>query len=305
MTFPATVVAHAKLTLTLKVVGTRPDGYHRLDAEMVSLDLADILTFEPGDGLEIVGGTGAAVSAGDDNLVRKALAAVGRTAQVTLTKRIPAGGGLGGGSSDAAAVLRWAGCDDLELAARLGGDVPFCVRGGRARVQGIGEIVDALPVEETAGREFTLLTPPWGVSTVAVYREWDRMGGPTSDGPNDLERPALAVEPRLAEWRDRPHADPRRQRGHLVGRRGLSGGRAHRGAGGRPGLTRERGPGTGRRVGAPVEASRGGSNRSCWVTAGEDAGRQAAGVSDRPVAASGSPSASSCASSYACACGAS
>jgi 4-diphosphocytidyl-2-C-methyl-D-erythritol kinase len=203
MTFPATVQAHAKLTLTLKVTGTRPDGYHLIDAEMISLDLADTLVFEPGDGLEVVGGTGAQVPAGDDNLVRRALAAVGRTARVILTKRIPAGGGLGGGSSDAAAVLRWAGCHDLALAGRLGGDVPFCVSGGRARVRGIGEVVDALPSEETTGRAFTLLTPPWGVSTVAVYGEWDRMGGPTGRGPNDLEGPALAVQPRLAEWRDR------------------------------------------------------------------------------------------------------
>jgi 4-diphosphocytidyl-2-C-methyl-D-erythritol kinase len=204
MTFPAaTVPAHAKLTLTLKVTGTRPDGYHLLDAEMISLDLADILVFAPGDGLHVVGAHGAAVPAGDDNLVRRALAAVGRTAKVTLTKRIPAGGGLGGGSSDAAAVLRWAGCGDLDLAARLGGDVPFCVIGGRARVRGIGETVDPRPDEATTGRTFTLLTPPWGVSTGAVYREWDRMGGPSGEGPNDLERPALAVEPRLASWRDR------------------------------------------------------------------------------------------------------
>jgi 4-diphosphocytidyl-2-C-methyl-D-erythritol kinase len=194
------VRAPAKLTLSLRVTGVRDDGYHLIDAEMVTLDLADELAFADGDGLEIVGGAGLPVVADDDNLVRRALRAVGRTAHVTLTKRIPAGGGLGGGSADAAAVLRWAGCDDLAIAASLGADVPFCLRGGRARVSGIGDVLEPLPAVQAT---FTLLTPPFGVSTVAVYREWDRMGGPSGDGPNDLEPAALAVEPRLAEWRDR------------------------------------------------------------------------------------------------------
>ena len=73
----------------------------------------------------------------------RALDACGRRAAVRLTKRIPVGGGLGGGSADAAAVLRWAGCADVSVAADLGADVPFCVAGGRARVEGIGERVDA------------------------------------------------------------------------------------------------------------------------------------------------------------------
>jgi 4-diphosphocytidyl-2-C-methyl-D-erythritol kinase len=194
------VLAPAKLTLSLRVTGTRPDGYHLIDAEMVSLDLADELTFAEGDGLEVVGATGLPVPADDDNLVRRALRVVGRTAQVRLVKRIPAGAGLGGGSADAAAVLRWAGVDDVALAASLGADVPFCLVGGRARVTGIGDGLEALPLVD---RTFTLLTPPFGVSTPAVYRAWDELGGPTADGPNDLEPAALVVEPRLAEWRDR------------------------------------------------------------------------------------------------------
>jgi len=197
---PASLRAAAKLTVSLRVLGTRSDGYHLIDAEMVTLDLADELTFEEGDGLVVVGGAGLPVVADDDNLVRRALRAVGRTAHVTLTKRIPAGGGLGGGSADAAAVLRWAGVDDLAVAASLGADVPFCLRGGRARVTGIGELLEPLPPVE---RTFTLLTPPFGVSTPAVYRAWDDLGGPTAQGPNDLEPAALVVEPRLAEWRDR------------------------------------------------------------------------------------------------------
>ena len=191
------VRAPAKLTLSLRVTGVRGDGYHLIDAEMVTLDLADELEFRDGDGLEV---RGIPVEAGDDNLVRRALLAVERRAHVTLTKRIPPGGGLGGGSADAAAVLRWAGVDDVVLAASLGADVPFCLMGGRARVRGIGDVIDPLPLVD---RSFTLLTPPFGVSTPAVYREWDRMGGPTGDGPNDLEPAALAVEPRLVAWRDR------------------------------------------------------------------------------------------------------
>ena len=189
--------APAKLTRTLRVVGVREDGYHLLDAEMVTLDLCDELSFADGDGLVVLG---IDVGGDDDNLVRRALRTVGRRAHVTLLKRIPPGGGLGGGSADAAAVLRWAGCDDLAVAASLGADVPFCLVGGRARVTGIGEVLSPLP---DVDRVFTLLTPPFGVSTPAVYRAWDSLGGPRADGPNDLEPAALVVEPRLAEWRDR------------------------------------------------------------------------------------------------------
>lgn len=195
------VRARAKLTLSLRVTGVRDDGYHLIDAEMVTLDLADDLAFSEGDGLyvDVVGGA-APVPTDDTNLVRRTLRLVGTTALVRLTKRIPAGGGLGGGSADAAAVLRWAGVADLDLAASIGADVPFCLVGGRARVTGVGEVVEPLPFVE---RAFTLLTPPFGVSTPAVYRSWDELGGPTAIGPNDLEPAAMTVEPRLAAWRER------------------------------------------------------------------------------------------------------
>jgi 4-diphosphocytidyl-2-C-methyl-D-erythritol kinase len=193
------VVAPAKLTRSLRVTGVRADGYHLIDAEMVSLDLADTLTIADGDGLA-VRGRDADVQADDDNLVARALRAVGRTARVTVDKRIPAGAGLGGGSADAAAVLRWAGVTDVDVAVGLGADVPFCLVGGRARVTGIGELVEPLPFE---ARTFTLLLPPVHCSTPAVYRAWDDLGGPTADGPNDLEPAALVVAPELAEWRDR------------------------------------------------------------------------------------------------------
>jgi len=192
-----TIEASAKLTLSLRITGVRSDGMHLIDAEMVSLDLHDTLTFSDGDGLEVVGGLDAPVD--DTNLVRKALRAVGRTALVRLEKRIPACAGLGGGSTDAAAVLRWAGVHDMDLAAGVGADVAFCVVGGRARVRGIGGWVESLPFEN---RTFTLLTPPLACSTPAVYRAWDDLGGPTGDHGNDLEPAALAVEPDLARWRD-------------------------------------------------------------------------------------------------------
>ena len=181
------------------MTGLRGDGYHLIDAEMVSLDLADQLTFRPGWGLEVVEGLDLGYVDPQDNLVGRALKAVGREAHVSLVKRIPAGGGLGGGSSNAATVLRWAGCEDLEIAASLGADVPFCLHGGRARVRGIGEVLDPLPF---VPRTVTLAMPPFGCSTPAVYAAWDELDGPTADGPNDLEPAALAVEPQLARWRD-------------------------------------------------------------------------------------------------------
>ena len=219
------VTAPAKLTLSLRVTGVQPDGYHLLDSEMVSIDLADTLYFSDGDGLEVVdAGAGAGghgeVPADASNLVRKALSLVGRQAHVRLVKRIPAGAGLGGGSADAAAVLRWAGATGMagiEMAAQLGSDVPFCLAGGgRARVRGTGQILEPLPVDEVANVTYTLLVPPFGVATAAVYQAWDALGGPVSDNFNDLELAALQVEPRLASWRDR-FADATGQRPVLAG----------------------------------------------------------------------------------------
>jgi 4-diphosphocytidyl-2-C-methyl-D-erythritol kinase len=200
---PAVVDAAAKLTLSLRITGVRPDGYHLIDAEMVSIDLSDRLELAAGDGLEVFGPAGTWVPAGADNLVVRALEAVGRRAAVRLYKRIPSGAGLGGGSADAAAILRWAGIDDVGIAARLGADVPFCLSGGRARVTGIGDQVSPLPFGEVDRRSYTLLVPPLHVATAEVYRTWDRLGGPVGAQGNDLEPAALVVEPGLVEWRDR------------------------------------------------------------------------------------------------------
>lgn len=202
---PTTVFAPAKLTLSLRITGVREDGYHLIDAEMATLDFADELLIEEGEGLvmltdnELTDYESANLDP-SENLIAKALALANRKAKVTVVKRIPMGAGLGGGSADAAAVLRWAGIDDLDAAASLGADVPFCLVGGRAQVGGIGETVNPLPPQPAV---YTLLTPPFGCSTQAVYEMWDEMGGPQGDNGNDLEPAALQAEPRLAEYRDR------------------------------------------------------------------------------------------------------
>jgi 4-diphosphocytidyl-2-C-methyl-D-erythritol kinase len=192
------VRAPAKLTLSLRIDGVRDDGYHLIDAEMTTLDLHDTLLIGPGDGLAVTGAVHAVDE--DDDLVIRALRLVDRTASVELDKRIPAGAGLGGGSADAAAVLRWAGWTDRRAAGGLGADVPFCLVGGRARVRGIGDVVESLDPRPAT---FTLLTPPVRCPTAAVYATWDRLGGPRGDHGNDLEPAAVHLVPELATWRDR------------------------------------------------------------------------------------------------------
>jgi 4-diphosphocytidyl-2-C-methyl-D-erythritol kinase len=194
------LICPAKLTLSLRVNSRRADGYHLIDAEMVSVDLCDEIVISDGSGLKIRSSdSGFEVPKNENNLVNRALDLLGRTAEVTIDKRIPSGAGLGGGSSNAAAVLRWAGFSDPVAAASLGADVAFCLLGGRARVQGIGEILQPLPHLE---REMTLLIPAIGVSTEDVYQAWDDLGSPVGDHGNDLEPAALIVEPELGEWRD-------------------------------------------------------------------------------------------------------
>jgi len=203
------LLARAKVTLSLRVTGVRPDGYHTIDAEMVAVDLHDRLLVAPVPAgsppeLRVLGPEGPRPTDRHD-LVLRALDRFDRPASVTLEKRIPAGAGLGGGSADAAAVLRWIGRDDPTaldpaVAAELGADVPFCVVGGRARVTGIGELVEPLPHVDGV---LTLATPPLHCSTPVVYRTWDELGGPRGDHGNDLEPAALAAYPELTVYRDR------------------------------------------------------------------------------------------------------
>jgi 4-diphosphocytidyl-2-C-methyl-D-erythritol kinase len=187
--------APAKLNLELRVLRLRPDGTHDVETILQAIDLADRLSITPAreTTLEVEGGF--PVPPGPDNLVLRAAAAIGLTARFVLTKSIPPGAGLGGGSSDAAAALRASGRPPTDLAAAaagLGADVPFFLRGGRARATGRGEVLEPMAVE--AGW-FALAWPGYQVSTAAVYRAWDRVGG---DGRNHLFRAACAVEPRLA-----------------------------------------------------------------------------------------------------------
>lgn len=196
---PQVLHANAKLTVSLRIDGVRDDGYHLIDAEMVSLSLRDEIEVDSSGTGFIVLRDGEAVPGDPDDLVARALSLLGRSPRVVLRKTIPAGAGLGGGSSDAAAILRWAGVTDPQVAVRLGADVPFCVAGGRARVRGIGEILEPLPFE---ARSYTLLTAPIHCSTPRVYAMWDDMGGPTGAHGNDLEPAAVAAYPQLAAWRD-------------------------------------------------------------------------------------------------------
>lgn len=173
---------------------------HEIDAEMVSLDLYDDLVVTPGSGRVSLDPAGLDVELDPtDNLITRAASLAGVCVDVLVTKRIPAGGGLGGGSSDAAAILRWAEYTDVVGASAIGADVSFCLVGGRAQVRGIGEIVEPLPF---VARSYTVVTPPIHCSTPAVYAAWDALGGPSGENGNDLEPAALRVAPELAQVRD-------------------------------------------------------------------------------------------------------
>jgi len=201
-----TIHAHAKLTLSLSITGVREDGFHLIDAVMTSLDLRDeiVITESSTTTLTFNGPFSSGIPTDNTNLISRALAMVGRTADVTVTKNIPHGGGLGGGSSDAAAILAWAGFTDMQAASQLGADIPFCLLAAHtarsARVRGIGEIIEPMFAPQ---RDVTLIIPPFSVSTPLAYQAWDSLGGPRGENGNDLEPAALYVVPEMAIWRDR------------------------------------------------------------------------------------------------------
>jgi len=193
------VDAFAKLTLSLHVTGIRDDGYHELDATMVSISEPHdslVLTRAAHTSLTVTGPFAEGVPADASNLAWRAADACGATVAIALHKGIPSGAGLGGGSADAAAVLTALG-GDAALAATLGADVPFCMRGGFAIVRGIG---DQLERAESLALAVVVATPPFACATAAVYRAWDELGGPRDDD-NDLRAAAEHVEPRLVEFR--------------------------------------------------------------------------------------------------------
>jgi len=186
------VDAPAKVNLWLGVLHLRMDGYHEIDSLMQTISLRDRLTLRPaGDGriaLRLTGARADGVPSDGSNLVVKAALAlrerfaIAAGADILLRKEIPAGAGLGGGSSDAAAALiglcqLWSlkpSAEDLYgLAADLGSDVPFFLRGGTARCTGRGEKVEQLRSRGTAHLVLVFGRP---LSTKEVYRRWDAQG---------------------------------------------------------------------------------------------------------------------------------
>jgi 4-diphosphocytidyl-2-C-methyl-D-erythritol kinase len=179
------VDAPAKINVGLRLLGKRADGFHEIESLVMAIDLCDTLEAAPAtDGrlsLTVVS-DGAEAPADESNLalraarLLKAESGVGAGARLTLTKRIPAGRGLGGGSSDAAAALvllsRFWGLDwPVEklssLAAQLGSDVPFFLNGPLAMMKGRGEIIE--PVTAEARAAVLLLSPPRVLPTKDVY----------------------------------------------------------------------------------------------------------------------------------------
>ena len=223
--------AHAKVNLWLNVVGRRADGYHLLDSLVAFVDLADTLTTRPAKrlSLELDGPYAAELARDADNLVLKAArllaarAGVAPRAAIALGKHIPVAAGLGGGSADAAAVLRelvdlWrlvmAEEELFDLARSLGADVPMCLAGCTALVSGAGERLNpapplppaaillvnpgtALPTHEVfAARRgpFSQPTPPPG-----PWRDLPELAAELLRRGNDLSEAAISLRPAIAD----------------------------------------------------------------------------------------------------------
>ena len=230
------VRAPAKINLDLRVLRRRPDGFHEVATVLQSIALHDTLWIGARRGPLAVRCAASAVPAGRDNLVWTAGAAFWRAlgragdpagAAVVIRKRIPAAAGLGGASSDAASALRalrflWAPSASPRLlqdvAAAVGSDVPFFLRGGTVRATGRGERLRRLPA---SARWWVLLAvPPFGVATADAYRWWDLEaqddhvcpGRPSLPSGwrrnpgrlrNDLEAPVARRRPEIRAWRAR------------------------------------------------------------------------------------------------------
>ena len=208
--------AHAKLNLSLAITGRRADGFHELISLVAPIALADTLTLDVGRPLGLTCDD-ASLPVDGSNLVLKAAAAYVKrrpsapTGHFHLTKKVPHGAGLGGGSSDAAAALRLLdqasgdplGLEVLEtLAAEVGSDCPFFVRGQAAVMRGRGERLEILPLAARAalaGRKVVLVKPPFGVPTPEAYALLAKAG---------KYRPAAQAEAELAAWIAQPAAVP-------------------------------------------------------------------------------------------------
>jgi 4-diphosphocytidyl-2-C-methyl-D-erythritol kinase len=227
--------APAKVNLTLHVLGRREDGYHELESLVVFADAGDRLSFTPGAALDldVSGPTADAAGASSDNLVLKAARALAervgglRLGRFRLEKHLPVAAGLGGGSSDAAAALRLLGRnndlslddDRLHAAARAtGADVPVCLAPRGRMMRGIGELLSATlrlpelpavlvnPGVAVATRDvFTrlaappLTAQPVRTDHVPAAANLDTVLSALSRGRNDLERPAIALQPVIGD----------------------------------------------------------------------------------------------------------
>lgn len=208
--------AHAKLNLSLAITGRRADGFHELVSLVAPIALADTLTLDVGRPLGLTCDD-ASLPVDGTNLVLKAAAAYARrrpsapTGHFHLTKKVPHGAGLGGGSADAAVALRLLdrasgdplGPEALEaLAAEIGSDCPFFIRGQAAVMRGRGERLEILPPSARAalaGRKVLLAKPPFGVPTPEAYGLLAKAG---------KYRPAAQAEAELAAWLAQPATDP-------------------------------------------------------------------------------------------------
>ena len=185
-----TVLAPAKLNLSLDVVGTLPNGYHALDMVMQSIDLFEKLTLTRSEGLTLTL-PGSFVPVNDKNTAIKAALAffqyTGLLAgvDITIQKRVPVRAGMAGGSADAAGVL--VGLNELygaklsmselcAIGAGIGADVPFALLGGTCRVRGVGDLMKALP--PCPDCRFVVVMPSVGVSTPEAFARYDTMGSP-------------------------------------------------------------------------------------------------------------------------------
>lgn len=200
------IPAHAKINISLDVLGKREDGYHELRMIMQSLELHDTVCLEKsGEGIRLECGskwvpedcTNTAWKAAD--LMRRSFG-IRDGLRIQIIKRIPVAAGLAGGSSDAAAVLRGInemfdlglGNDELrKLGKQIGADVPYCIEGGTRLAEGIGEILTELP--SFGGVDAVLIKPDIGVSTPWVYRNLNLSEIKERDRP-DTELLAEAIK---------------------------------------------------------------------------------------------------------------
>lgn len=182
--------APAKINLALDIAGTRADGYHQMDMINHSCTLKDTLTLIP-DETYTLSVNGKEQEDAEDNLVTRAVRLFEKTFlkkadfRVELSKRIPSRAGLGGGSADAAAMMRLLNrhwklnlTDETlrELGVRLGADVPYCVGYGLCRVTGIGEGIEPAKSSVSLPPHLIVMRPPVGVSTPEAFRLADREG---------------------------------------------------------------------------------------------------------------------------------